>query len=74
MQAPGYAVRMKAEQLKTEFNRRCVLQLLLLYTQALWGQVSQSVACNRHHIVEKRLARWLLTVQDQIQSDAIHLG
>lgn len=74
VQVPGYAMRMKAEQLKTEFDRGCVLQrLLLLYTQVLFSQVSQSVACNRHHIVEKRLARWLLTVQDQIQSDELLL-
>lgn len=74
VEVPGYAMRMKAEQLKTEFDRGGALQrLLLLYTQALFSQVSQSAACNRHHKIEQRLARWLLTVQEQIQSDELLL-
>ncbi len=71
---PGYAMRMKAEQLKTEFDRPCALQrLLLLYTQALFSQVAQTAACNRHHTVEQRLARWLLTAQDRIEADELVL-
>lgn len=74
VQMPGTALRMKAEQLKTEFNRGGVLQSrLLLYTQALFSQVAQTAACNRHHTVEERLARWLLTVQDQVQASELVL-
>ena len=47
--------------------------LLLLYTQAVFAQVAQTAACNRHHTVEERLARWLLTVQDQIQASELVL-
>lgn len=73
-QISGNAMRIKADLLKAEFNRGEALQsLLLLYTQALFTQVSQSVACNRHHTVEQRLARWLLTVQDRIQSNELTL-
>ncbi len=72
VQMPGSAMRMKAEQLKTEFSRGGAMQsLLLLYTQALFSQVAQTAACNRHHTVEQRLARWLLTVQDQIQASEL---
>lgn len=74
VQVPGYAMRMKAEQLKTEFDRGDVLQrLLLLYTQALFSQVAQTAACNRHHTVEQRLARWLLTAQEHIEADELEL-
>ena len=73
-QMPGSAMRMKAQKLKIEFERGGAIQrLLLLYTQAIFTQVAQTAACNRHHTVEQRLARWLLTVQDQIQSDQLTL-
>lgn len=60
----------QASLLKAEFNQGQSLQnLLLRYTQALFVQASQSAACNRLHTLEKRLARWLLTVQDRVESD-----
>ena len=43
--------------------------LLHLYAFALMNQMSLSVACNRFHSVEKRLARWLLMMQDRAQTD-----
>lgn len=74
VQVPGSAMRMKAQKLKIEFERgRAIQRLLLLYTQAIFTQVSQTAACNRHHTVEQRLARWLLTVQDQVQLDELIL-
>lgn len=74
VQIPGNAMKMKAELLKTEFDRGGSLQRLLLrYTQALYTQVSQSAACNRLHTLEERLARWLLTIHDRMQSDTFPL-
>lgn len=49
-------------QMNSEFNR-----VLSRYAQALFAQMSQNVACNRHHTTEERLARWLLSVQDSVQ-------
>ena len=40
--------------------------LLLRYSHAFMTQLSQSVACNTLHPVEKRLCRWLLTVHDRV--------
>jgi len=40
-------------------------RLLLRYTQALMTQMSQTVACNRHHSVEQQLSRWLLLTLDR---------
>ena len=74
VQVAGGAMRMNANILKTEFNRGGPLQTLLLrYCQALLTQVSQSAACNRFHTIEKRLARWMLLVQDSVGSDEFPL-
>jgi hypothetical protein len=46
----GLCYRLHSKYLKEEFHRGGVLQnLLLLYTQALFTQMSQTAACNRHH-------------------------
>ncbi|MDJ0647274.1 MAG: Crp/Fnr family transcriptional regulator [Xenococcaceae cyanobacterium MO_188.B19] len=74
VQIPGSAMVLPAEVLKREFHRAGKLQeLLLIYTQALLTQVSQSAACNRQHTIEARLARWLLSVQDCVLSDELPL-
>jgi len=70
VQIEDSAMRMKANVLKTEFNRGGMLQSLLLrYVQSLLAQATQTLACNRFHIAEERLARWLLLVQDSMRSD-----
>jgi CRP-like cAMP-binding protein len=38
------------------------------YTQALFGQIAMSAACNRLHSNDERLARWLLMNQDRVGS------
>ena len=74
VQIAGDAMRMPADCLKTEFKRGGVLQMMLLsYVQALLTQVSQTAACNRLHRLEARLARWLLLVQDAIESEELQL-
>jgi CRP-like cAMP-binding protein len=65
----GYAYRLERSLLKREFDRggpTCTL--LLRYTQALVTQIAQTAACNRHHIVEQQLSRWLLTTLDRVPS------
>ncbi len=70
VQVAGEAIRLKATVLQAEFDKGGELQKILLrYVQALFVQTSQSVACNRFHTTEKRLARWLLLVADAISSD-----
>ena len=74
VQVPGSAVKLPAKIFLQEFqNLGTLRKLLLLYTQALLTQVSQSAACNRQHNVDKRLARWLLSVQDCVLSDELPL-
>lgn len=74
VQMADSALRMNARSLQAEFNRGGALHnLLLRYTQFLLAQVSQTAICNRLHPLEERFARWLLLVQDSIQSDALPL-
>lgn len=74
VQVSGTALEISADVVKQEFQRgEKLFQLLLLYTQALLTQVSQSAACNRQHNIEARLARWLLSVQDCILQDELPL-
>ena len=69
VQTAGHGYRLESRLLKQEFNRGGLLQrLLLLYTQALITQMSQTAACNRHHSVEQQLCRWLLLTLDRIPS------
>lgn len=70
VQVSGAAMRMNADVLKSEFNRGGAIQTLLLsYVQALYSELAQGSACNRLHTLEERLARWLLTVSDRLESE-----
>ena len=60
VQSGGLGLIMKAETLKSEFERSGpVLRLLLRYTQALITQMAQTAVCNRHHSLDQLLCRWL---------------
>jgi len=68
------AFRIKAEALQEEFNKGGALQeLVLRYLNLLIAQVSQVSICNRFHIVEKALSRWLLVTQELVNSDSLNL-
>ncbi|MEY3825764.1 MAG: hypothetical protein RLZZ148_576 [Cyanobacteriota bacterium] len=74
VQVEDGGLRLKGDIFKREFLRGEVLQKrILLYTQAIFTQVSQSAACNRQHSIEERLARWLLSVQDCVMADELPL-
>jgi CRP-like cAMP-binding protein len=67
VQTAGHAYRLDGRLLKQEFHRGGLLQhLLLRYTQALFTQMTQTAACNRHHSVEQQLCRWLLLTLDRV--------
>ena len=72
VQSSGQAFRLRAQVLKTEFERGGPLQhLLLRYTQALITQMAQTAVCNRHHSVEQQLCRWLLMSLDRLPSNEL---
>jgi CRP-like cAMP-binding protein len=74
VQIPGKAFQIEARSLKAEFDRNPEMRAVMLrYTQALIAQISQTTACNSLHDLEQRLARWLLEVQDRVESDELKL-
>jgi len=74
VQAEGMATRIGAEPALAEFKRGGAFHdAILLLIHHLFLQVSQTTSCNRYHPVEKRLARWLLMMQDRVASDSMQL-
>jgi CRP-like cAMP-binding protein/PAS domain-containing protein len=74
VQGTGRAVRMKSTSFLREFRRSPTLQRALFrFTDALMIQVTQTAACNRFHVVEQRLARWLLMTRERLLSSEFHL-
>lgn len=66
VQVKGTAMRIESKILRVEFERSKILQKLLLgYALKLFNQVSQGAACNNHHTVKQRTARWLLMLDDR---------
>lgn len=71
IQAPGTLLRLGADAFKEELDRSAALRTLLLrYALAFQAQVTQTAACNGHHALDQRLARWLLTAHDRAEGDA----
>jgi CRP-like cAMP-binding protein len=67
VQGSGTAMRMSSAAVRTEANRLGSLHRLLhRYSHSLLTQVSQSAACNLFHLVDARLARWLLMTSDRL--------
>jgi CRP-like cAMP-binding protein len=72
VQSAGGAYRLEAALLKAEFARGGPMQRLLLrYTQALITQMTQTAVCNRHHLLEQQLCRWLLLSLDRLPSSEL---
>jgi CRP-like cAMP-binding protein len=74
VQGAGTAMRMSSAAVRTEANRLGNLHHLLhRYSHSLLAQVSQSSACNRFHLVNARLARWLLMTKDRLGTEEFPL-
>jgi CRP-like cAMP-binding protein len=72
VQSAGHGFRLKAQMMKSEFNRAGpVLHLLLRYTQALITQMAQTAVCNRHHSLDQQLCRWLLLSLDRLDDNEL---
>jgi CRP-like cAMP-binding protein len=70
VQSAGKAWRMPAQAVVAEVAAGGpALRLLLLYTQALLTQMTQTAACNRHHSLHQQFCRWLLMSFDRLGGD-----
>ncbi|MGD0973240.1 MAG: Crp/Fnr family transcriptional regulator [Candidatus Korobacteraceae bacterium] len=74
IQVAGSGYRIEAPRLKAEFERDGQLRShLQKYVQAYLIQSAQNAACNRLHTISERLARWILTCYDRVQTDRMPL-
>ena len=66
VQGSGESLRLKASAFQQHLDTCPALrQSMHGYIHVLLGQLAQTAACTRFHMVEARLARWLLMTQDR---------
>jgi CRP-like cAMP-binding protein len=74
VQGGGAALRMRARALGGHCGRGSTLHRQLhRYAYVVMSQLAQSAACARFHLIEARLARWLLTTRDRAHSNRFRM-
>jgi CRP-like cAMP-binding protein len=72
VQCAGHGFQIGAQTIRDEFERSGpVRHFLLRYMQALLTQTAQSAMCNRYHVIEQQLCRFLLERLDRLPSDRL---
>lgn len=74
VQGSGLAWRIAAKPFRRELARNLPLQSVLnRYLYVSMSQLALAATCTGFHVVEARLARWLLMTADRAHSDEFHL-
>ena len=74
VQGSGAALRMDAALFDIEIQRNTTLHRVLdRYTFVHLSELAQTAGCTRYHVVEARLARWLLMTQDRVHAGVFHV-
>lgn len=73
VQRAGLALRISAPLFLLELEKSAALnQELQRYLFVMMSQIAQTAGCNLFHVLEARLARWLLNALDRAQSDHLY--
>ena len=74
VQGAGSALRMDAASFSRELARSPSLQQKIdRYVFVQLSQFAQAAGCTRFHLVEARLARWLLMTEDRAHANRFHI-
>ena len=74
VQSPGTGLRVRMPVAREEFQKGGMFtHLVHAYLYMQMSLMAQSVLCNRLHSVERRLARWLLTSADLLESSSLYM-
>lgn len=74
VQGPGSALRMNAARFRLELDRSETLRHDIgRYVCVRLAQLAQASGCTRFHLLEARLARWLLMTQDRAGANTFQL-
>jgi CRP-like cAMP-binding protein len=70
MQIPGESIRLTAASFRAAIDRLPSLRRALQrYAESTVTSMAWWVACNRVHVIQQRLARWLLMSHDRVLGD-----
>ncbi|MDQ3027590.1 MAG: Crp/Fnr family transcriptional regulator [Pseudomonadota bacterium] len=74
VQGAGPALRMSAAAFRRELARNPALRICVSrYIYVVMSQLAQIAGCNRFHVVQQRLARWLLMTADRAHSTTFRI-
>ncbi|MGO9443145.1 MAG: Crp/Fnr family transcriptional regulator [Thiobacillaceae bacterium] len=74
VQGAGPALGIGAAPFRRELGLRPALQRVLKrYLHVVMGQLAQTSACTRFHVVEARFARWVPMMPDRVHSDGFYV-
>jgi CRP-like cAMP-binding protein len=74
VQGTGTALRMRSTHFLQELQGNTQLRpTVLRFADSLMGQVTRTAACNRFHMIEARLARWLLMTRERLPAAEFRL-